>query len=427
MSIVNRTVLARQFRSFAESDPSMASLQRAMALLHPRRRPPRSVAEMAELVLLTIVRDHERHTTGAIGRLNGALARVLDDLADIRAGQLTNRTAAAVANDFQTIDDALNSLSTLEARVHDMLGTGTPDSLTARLRGQLEAELGTSRSLAPVGEAAFSPNPPRFDPRVGASANFVSAADELHAALREAPPLAPRTLPEGATSMTGRQLHGTQRARVNRAAQALVDAAGGDSARAVRMLLSRSDPDTNRMAIAVLVQQERLRPGAQATHRGPQSEAFGFQERMGGTPFEFVGTLREPIRGHATVGIDAINGGFIVDPKWTGVPTDVTPHLVGGLARADRAPHPEADVVALIRHTGLSRVDAESIVSGHIATKVVNLMERQLEYASQNGLRGVAWMCSTQELADAFERVFHEHLHGRFSGVVMDFRVGGGH
>ena len=51
-------------------------------------------------------------------------------------------------------------------------------------------------------------------------------------------------------------------------------------------------------------------------------------------------------------------------------------------------------------------------------------LARQAEYAQYNGLKGVRWVCSSEELAAAL-RLIAERLPARYKSMNVHFVVGG--
>lgn len=414
MSILDRQVLARQMQQFGRQSSEMRTLQRAMDLLHPAG-PRLGLGELVTIVLWAALQSHEQHTRATLHRLNEALARTLDDLEALRRGEpISGRTAGLRAADLTTIAQAINDLGRFEDRVRDLLATD-PDGIWARA---LRAELGTALTPAPGATPATAARAAG-----AATATAPRTAAEATTALRDALHAAG---PDPKAIWNGRELP----AAVGEAAHALVVAAGGDVGAAVGRLLRAGGPDADGLVIAVLWREGRIAPAA----RDLGGRVFDIhQVLVTGLDFEWVGALPPGLFGRS-IGIDGIAGGFVVDAKHLGGPLETSPHLLG-----EAAPKPtpswrdetQIDVVtemgdlarAQERLTPESRSTAERLVLEH-KRDVLEQMERQLEFARHNGLRGIRWVCNDEALADAFRKVAQD-LPTTYRDMQKDFTVGG--
>ncbi len=255
-------------------------------------------------------------------------------------------------------------------------------------------------------------------------------------------------------------------------------------AAAVKSVLAGHDSleARNRMAIAILVAQERIRPGGRVPVSGPQVEAGRYQERVTGSSFEWTGKLRAPVRTFTTIGIDGIVDGFVYDAKHTGVPVSASGHLQGrkspGRVRKEPVPAaPEAGAAGKQPaetgkpeakapdkkpsakkdkpeyesdeiQGGIPRRDTswqrdttpklttemrppEKVTSRELIAyeertgiSVVGEMERQLVFARENGLRGVVWVTNSEELQKAFLELFHSEVRiPTGPDLTMEIRV----
>lgn len=418
MSFVSRAALREGLTAFVRDSSSMESLDRAMRLLY-RDLPRPSVQSLAELVLLSIVRGHEVRTQGVLGRLNEALARVLDDLDALRAGRsIEGRTAGLRTQDLTSIAQAMEELRTLEQLVRELLD-GDP-SWAAQLRAELSAGLAGPRPPARR-PATFRPaSPPRPQtPR--------AAAGNLRRAL-----LGSGADPRSVLA-TGRPSNA-----VLQAAHRLVVAAGGDPAAAVRSLLAQGGPDVDAMVTAVLIAEGRIYRGADlplgtdwAAH---QREVTGLDFEWSAGPGTDISRRTRPpdptlppraplppgVLGEE-IGIDGIVDGFLVDAKSGGSPLEVE------LGRATAQPRWRRDVepgvdVDIREATQPSRFDPERLVDHE--EKLLGQMARQAEFAQHNGLRGVRWVCSGEELAAALQ-LLADRLPPRYRSMRIEFVVGG--
>jgi len=380
-------------KAWAAGDEAMARLEAAMRALYPKGDRP-SLARLAELVLFALLRAHERHTGGTLDKFSGALARTLDDLHDLRSGVKLPpaRTAALQAADMRAIDEALRELVTFEARMKELLGAGTEDDISTAIRRQLEDDLG-------VAAKAAAPTPTvgawKVSPKVAkVSAAFQSAVDDLHAALRGA---------AGSANELWRSRNLPQ--TVRDAAAALV-AVEGDAVRVVRKLVGGSaGADRDALVIAVLWSQGHIEPGTPM--RGTIPDAF--QEFVTKLPFEWTGHVGAGGPLGETVGIDGLERGVLVDAKFSAVPAEKSPHLIGKLSYASGGgtrPVPANDAERMV-------VDQQHTLA--------QKMRRQLEWARANGLKGIEWVCSDEDLRKAFEAFYAEHVHGGVPGTTATF------
>ncbi len=127
-------------RQFArEQAPELGRLQKALAILYRDRTGGRTIEEITETVLLSIVRAHEQRTEAALKSLNNAMGRVLSDVeATRRAGATAARLRdrALRTSDLRAIARAADDLMTFEDAVkgriaaHDEeLGLAVEDAL----------------------------------------------------------------------------------------------------------------------------------------------------------------------------------------------------------------------------------------------------------------------------------------------------------
>ena len=420
MTIVSRAALREGLTAFVRRSPALESLDRAMRLLY-RDRPRPSVHSMAELVLLSIVRGHEVRTQGLLGRLNQALARVLDDLDALRAGRsIEGRTAGMRTQDLTAIAQAMDELRTLEQQVRDLLASDP--SWADGLRAELTAALAGPRPPARR-PATFRPTaPPRPQTPRAAAGNLrralLGAGADPHAVLA-----------------TGRPPNA-----VLQAAHRMVVAAGGDVGAAVRALLQMgAGSETDAMVMAVLMSEGRIYRGSSL----PAGAAWAaHQRRVTGLDFEWSAgpgtsisraqrppdpTLppRAPLPAAVLgeeIGIDGIRDGFVVDAKHGSTPLEVLE------ARAAHEPAWRRDVepgvdVDIAKASAPPRADVPQQLLEY-EDDLLREMARQAEFAEHNGLTGVRWVCSSEELAAAF-RLLSDRLPSRYRSTRFEFVVGG--
>jgi hypothetical protein len=118
---INAESLRPGLRQFArEQAPTMRRLQEALEILYRDRRGGRSIEEIAEIVLLTVARAHERRTQEALDTVNRAMGRVLADV------EATRRTGGAPAvlrdralreSDLKAISRAIDDITRFEDAV----------------------------------------------------------------------------------------------------------------------------------------------------------------------------------------------------------------------------------------------------------------------------------------------------------------------
>ena len=420
MTIVSRAALREGLTAFVRESPAMESLERAMRLLY-RDRPRPSVQSLAELVLLSIVRGHEVRTQGVLGRLNEALARILDDLDALRAGHsIEGRTAGMRTQDLTAIARALDDLNTLEQQVRFMM---EGDETWA---AQLRSELGGRLAGPPPPTRRPAPFRPTSPPRPQTPR---SAASNLRRAFlgAGADPVA--------VMATGRPPNA-----VLQAAHRLVVAAGGDVPTAVRVLMQMGPgPETDAMITAVLMGEGRIYRGAPL----PGGEMWAAHQReVSGLDFEWSAgpgtdisrrtrppdpTLprRAPLPPGALgeeIGIDGIVDGMLVDAKHGGTPLDVLTGRAEAVPFWRRDVEPGADV-DLREAISPRQVDVPGQLDEYERGLLTEL-SRQLEFAEHNGLKGVRWVCSSEELAAAM-RLLADRLPSRYRGMNIQFVVGG--
>jgi hypothetical protein len=418
VTFVSRAALRQGVTAFVRESPAMRSLDDGLRVLYPGQRRP-SVHSMAELVLLSIVRGHERHTQGVLGRINEALARLLDDLDALRAGRsIEGRTAALRTRDLTTIAQAMEDLRKLEDQVRFLLEN--EPSWAGSLRSDLSAALaGPPRPVRrPV---TFRPTaPPRPQTPRAAAGNLRRAllgagADPYAVIASGRPPNA-----------------------VLRAAHRLVVAAGGDVAAAVRALRAQGGRDLDAMITAVLLSEGRIYRGAPL----PEGPAWAAHQReVTGLGFEWSagpGTAisrrtlppdptlppRAPLPPGALgeeIGIDGIVGGFLVDAKSGRTPLEVLTSRATELPPWRRDVEPGIDVE--IREAAQPRrVDIEAQRLKY-EDDLLREMSRQIAFAQHNGLGGVKWVCTSEELAAAFRVLAHRLPAG--PRLNIHFVVGG--
>lgn len=426
MTIVSRAALREGLTAFVRNSPTMESLDQAMRLLY-RDLPRPSMQSLAELVLLSIVRGHEVRTRGVLGRLNEALARVLDDLDALRAGRaIEGRPAALRSRDLASIDQTLRELRTLEQEVRELLEGD--ESWAAQLRSELTQSLGGPRPTRRP--TMFRPT---GSPRIQKPAQ---AMDRLRRALLVA------GADPAAVMASGRPSNA-----VLQAAHGLVVAAGGDVKAAVSALVRRGGPDMDSMIKAVLMAEGRIYRGAAL----PEGVAWAaHQHAVTGLDFEFSsgpGTVisrrarppdptlppRAPlppdIHGEE-IGIDDIQAGLLVDAKHGagaleeagGMPfepawqRDTEPGVDVGIREAQRS--------AKIGTPSTPRTSRKNVQPLSHEERLLRQLVRQVDWAEHNGLKGVRWVCSSEERAAAL-RLLAERLPTYYRTKNIQFVVGG--
>jgi len=420
VTLVSRAALREGLTAFVQSSPAMESLERAMQLLY-RDRPRPSVQSLAELVLLSIVRGHELRTQGVLGRLNEALAGVLDDLDALRAGRsIEGRTAGMRTRDLTAIAQALEDLNTLEQQVRFMMEGD--DTWAAQLRSELAAAL-------------VEPSPPNRRP-----ATFRPTSPPRPQTTRSAASTLRRAFLGAGADPVAVMATGRPPNAVLQAAHRLVVAAGGDVPSAVRaLMLMGAGPETDAMITAVLMGEGRIYraaplPGGErwAAH---QREVTGLDFEWSSGPGTDISrrtrppdtTLprRAPLPPGALgeeIGIDGIVAGMVVDAKHGGTPLDVLTGRAESTPfwRRDTEPGVDVDIREAVEPR---QVDIPGQLDEYERGLLTEL-SRQLEFAEHNGLKGVRWVCSSEELAAAM-RLLADRLPSRYRGMNIQFVVGG--
>lgn len=430
----------------AARHPAMAQFVEALQRLEQSGAIPnagRRLEAVAERVLYTLFHEYETHMASVLGRIDAPLARLLDDLDTMRSGGSLGGRALNVQADLVALASAMDAVETFDQWVRAVMANTSDPKIRENLRLGIAAALGDQPMFAPAGAAGLTLTPPRLG---GASTDLQAAVDDLWRALRDP---APAGAPAGTARMgpeyTGRQLAGRAGAGVADAAQRLVAAAGGDISAAVRRVLA-AGAEGNRMALAILLHvpdpslggQPRLSAGTRAPTAGTAGDPFQFQIEQTGVGAALDGRLREPVRGMSTIELDGLVGGYVIDAKFTNVPTSESGHLSGRVSAPDdprmrggggsgrRDPDAAADLVdemATLQDPAAA-ADVLARLEERTGIRVASELERQMQFARENGLRGVRWVCSTQELADAFANLFSWAGTGSGGGVTVIFEVG---
>ncbi|MEU2391307.1 hypothetical protein [Streptomyces sp. NPDC007369] len=338
---IDRPQLVQQIRQVARDHAGLKAVVGTLAALYGTAPSERTVNRLIERVVLRVAGVHVDRLTATRNRMEQALNRLLDDLDALQAGgPRTVRDASAQAQDLKALVSALDDLKTFR---DDLLFVLKADEhgLQTMVRNEMEALGGRTRSYAPVGRGGLPPaGPPR--PAAGAGTEVAAAAGRLFEAIESAPPSPVRPERAGGRPfapykpLTARQ-YGRQSRKATRAAKRFVAmferGAQDPVTAAVKSVLAGQDnPEArNRMAIAILVSQGRMRPGRTVPRSGPHVKAGKYQEKVTGSSFEWTGKLQKPVRTFTTIGIDGIVDGFVYDAKHTDVMVSESGHLKGRL------------------------------------------------------------------------------------------------
>ncbi|MGW1765481.1 hypothetical protein ACWCQL_15595 [Streptomyces sp. NPDC002073] len=336
---IDRPRLVQQIRQFTREHPGAQGAVRALASLAGRVPAQRTVDRLIERLLLRAAGVHAERLTASRNRMERALNTLLDELDSLQSeGTRPAPDPSARAQGLRALSTALDELQTFRDELLLMLKSEEHDWQTM-VRNELEALGGRRRSYAPVERAGAPPVvPPR--PAAGAAPELAAAAGRLFEAIETVPPSPVRPERVGGRPrapykpLTARQ-YGRQSRKVTRAARRFVamfeHGTQDPVAAAVKSVLAGQDglEARNRMAIAILVAQDRIRPGRRVPGSGPHVEAGRYQERVTGSSFEWTGKLRAPVRTFTTIGIDGIVDGFVYDAKHTGVTVSESGHLQG--------------------------------------------------------------------------------------------------
>lgn len=401
-------------REWAEQHPLMKQLQEALNVAHPTGKPP-TVSTIAELVLVALMNQHERHLQGTLGRLNTSLARLMDDLDDLRNGrQLTGAAAQLSAQDMKTVQKALDELKKFEDDVRFMLGDDGGRNFADNMALELESGL-RGRGKGARGPRNKKPTP-MVKPGVKPTLPWDSYLSDVVKELRRIAPSA-----RGFYTSAG-----PSRA-LRRAARNLVAASGGKVRSAIQQLILRGGADVDELIIAVLWSCDRICPG---TKMKAGSAADMHQMSITGLPYEWSGRAAAGENG-GRVGLDGIKGGYVTDAKFSNKPAGQSPHLIGG---AGYKPGPPPDTVLdadaelknVIREADAAKAldqRADRMVEEQ-QYKMLDQMMRQLAFADENGLRGIKWVINDEELKAAIEALSAQ-LPGRYSHLEKVFVTGG--
>ncbi|MCM2422900.1 hypothetical protein [Streptomyces sp. RKAG293] len=465
-----------ELRVWGQDRPDMRRVTRALGLMYGPEEATRISAALVERALMRVLEVHDQRLVAGCTLLEEAVNRLLDDREALSSGGAL-RSAEQRLADLRTLERQLSGLKRFEENVREIIDSDG-HSMQTSLRNQMEAELGLTRSAAPVADRGTAPaGPPRL--RSGTRPQVAAAVEELFTALDEARPLpvAPRHpgAPWREEPLSAHELAGTQSERVNRAAEHLVGLYGGREgdgiADAVRLLLAGADnpAERNRMVIAVLVAHGRLTPNARVPSTGPHVDAGIFQETVTGASYEWTGHLRKPVRGFTTIGVDGLVAGRVRDAKHTNVPVTeagsirgrvaapkvepdpgdlraVRPGKGRGAAKPRKNPRKVSDEVQgglPLRHRPWEELTTPDLITAMRTSEPVTLREqiivfeerigieltveltRQLEFARENGLRGVEWVVNSRDLARVYELIWITQVRPEVPGVSATFLVVG--
>ncbi|MEV1289108.1 polymorphic toxin type 4 domain-containing protein [Micromonospora sp. NPDC049679] len=156
MAITAAMVRAGMQRWAREQSQTLEAIQRALTIVYRERPGSRSVDDLAHALLLAVANQHERRLDGALGQLDGALGRLLDDMEMLRGAAGEGRAPAMREADLHIVADALAEMSTFEDRVRFMLDQNATD-VQSTMRDLLTAGTGaptTSTQAAVTGGAS---------------------------------------------------------------------------------------------------------------------------------------------------------------------------------------------------------------------------------------------------------------------------------
>ncbi|MGW0409758.1 hypothetical protein ACWDZX_00315 [Streptomyces collinus] len=471
MAAIDRAALLEQLHSWGRRSTAMEKVTQALHGLYGAARGEELADHLMTALLMRAVGLHESGLKATTRKLSSVLERLLEDREVLRGARGTPRASTAMDADLRTLQSSLQDLHTFEQTVQFMLRDEETDLRTA-VRNQLETAVGLKRSYAPVPAPGAPVTRPAGPPRIAAGTGpaAVKAGARLFEAIEKHPP-APRP-PTPARPGRGAPAKGytagemgRQSKQVRAAARTFVAAfraEHGDRAiaEAVKALLAGTGDaaDRDRMVIAVLQAENRIRPG-RAVARGTAHGAY--QERITGAPFEWTADLRQWVRGFNTVGVDHIADGWVRDAKHSRAIVAESGHFRGrvqpppplaekpsaapgkgggprrrrrqsdeiqrGFPRRDRPWEEDVtpDVESELR--GQPPLTARELIAVHEEKAGITLgaeMERQLAFAHENGLRGVEWIAATPELRNEFERIFRTEVGTVPKDVQMSFMLG---
>jgi hypothetical protein len=302
----------------------------------------------------------------------------------------------------------MDDLDTLQARIKFMLETDP----TGALVDQLKVDLSTSMKGGGKRPAGAIPKPKG---KMSVPASFEHNAAALGAEIAKAAPT-----PHGIWN--GGELPDA----IRTAAHDLVVAAGGDSAAAVRKILQKAGPEADAMVIAVLWAEKKIKPG-DSLAQGVDHAAH--QTAVTGLKFEWTGNPAQVSMGES-IGLDGIAGGLVVDAKHSNVPVETLSHLTDEIVPA--APNPPAWMTNTEQTIDTQIKQANTYVDIAAAQKkifeeqhsILDQMRRQLDWARENGLKGINWVCNDAAHADAFRRLA-DRLPSGYKDMQINFSVGG--
>lgn len=119
---INATQLRSGMQRWARQQAqTLEAIQRALEIVYRDRPGGRTLDDLAGALLLAVARRHEGRVEGSLGRLDGALARLLDDMDTLRVAAAEGRNPALREADLHIVADALAEMSKFEDRVRFML------------------------------------------------------------------------------------------------------------------------------------------------------------------------------------------------------------------------------------------------------------------------------------------------------------------
>jgi hypothetical protein len=406
-------VLEPAVRAAARALPEVATLRRALAAIEgSAAASARDVDTLVARLIAVALEQHDLSVRRTLAQIDPPLVRLLADIDALRAGRsIGGRTAGMAAADMTALVAALEDLRTFQQWVNAMPADA---EAAAQLRNAMRAEVGIQPAMTPMGSRPLATPPPLGRT---APAGMAQAVDALHTAMLEEPRVpATRAVPPSAPGRTPRvpeargygELVGDLPPRVAAAADAVVAAAGGDHAQAIRQILAGgTSADADRMVATILRRRGELTTGtraARAPAAGPvlrpgsaREEGFNVQESLTGWPGEGTGTLNPPVDGFDTIGIDGLGGGRVLDSKYAHTPPPVHVDPGGSVRVTNPVDTP----------WGPERLSAD-----------LSELRRQLEFSRRNGLNGVEIRCSTAQQRAYWEALYGAELRGRYPGAL---------
>ncbi|HWM58332.1 MAG TPA: polymorphic toxin type 4 domain-containing protein [Pseudonocardia sp.] len=176
---ISAQALRETFHGWAQRQHStMESLDRALKLVYKDRPGARTAEELAFRVLVAAANRHDARVAGWLREVDEALARLMEDLDALRAGEPRGRDPRLRAADLKVLADSLDHFATFEDSVKFMT-----DGEAGELRTSLAEDV---RAGVAAANAPGAPPAPPATPHVPAAPTLRGLLDREHTILADA-------------------------------------------------------------------------------------------------------------------------------------------------------------------------------------------------------------------------------------------------